>query len=160
MIKKTSSVVTRFNGAVSLLPHRLNWPIFALCVAIKFYEGVSLLPHRLKIPIFALCVAIKFYEDVSLLPHRLKMPIYALCVAIRFYKGDFLLPHKLDLRLFCYPVRVAILKQLKQTFIGFFKVKMTKGHYQGNSGLALKWWGASNSSFLSYVLGVAIRSSP
>jgi hypothetical protein len=85
-------------------------------VTIRFYEGLSLLPHRLNLPIFALCVAINIYEGVSLLPHRLKMPISALCVAIRFYEGDFLLPHRLDLGLFCNPVRVAILKQIKRTF--------------------------------------------
>jgi hypothetical protein len=51
------------------------------------------------------------------------MSISALCVAIRFYQGDFLLPHRLDLKLFCNPVRVAILKQLKQPFIGFLKPK-------------------------------------
>jgi hypothetical protein len=51
------------------------------------------------------------------------MSISALCVAIRFYEGDFLLPHRLDLKLFCNPVRVAILKQLKQPFIGFLKPK-------------------------------------
>jgi hypothetical protein len=93
------------------------------CVAIIFYEGVSLLPHQLNWPIFALCVAIKFYEGVSLLPHRLKMPISAFCVAIRFYEGDLLLPHRLDLGRFWDPVRVAILKQLKQPFIGFLKPK-------------------------------------
>jgi hypothetical protein len=92
-------------------------------VAIRFYEGVSLLPHRLNWPIFAHCVAIKFYVGVSLLPHRLKMSISALCVAIRFYEGDFLLPHRLDLGLFYNPVRVAILNQLKQQFIGFLKPK-------------------------------------
>jgi hypothetical protein len=106
-------------------------------------------------------VAIEFYLSVSLLPHGLKRPIAALCVEILFYEGDFLLPHRLDLGLFCNPVRVAILKQLKQTFIGFFRVKMTKGHFQGHSGFVLKWWGASNFCFLPYVLlSVAIRSSP
>jgi hypothetical protein len=77
-------------------------------VAIRFYEAVSLLPHRLNWPIFALCVVIQFYVGVSLLPHGLKRPISALCVAMSSYEGDFSLPHKLDLGLFCNPVRVAI----------------------------------------------------
>jgi hypothetical protein len=129
-------------------------------VAIRLYEAVSLLPHGLNWPIFAICVAIKIYEGVSLLPHKFKMPISALCMAISFYEGDLLLPHRLDLWLFCDPVRIAILKPLNHTFLIFLTIKMTKGHYHGHSGFVLKWWGASNSSFLPYVLSVAIRSSP
>jgi hypothetical protein len=83
-----------------------------MCVN-KLIEGVSLLTHKLNRPISALCVSISFYEGDSLLTHRKKSPISALCVSISFYEGDSLLTHRLAPGLFCNPFTKAILKHFK-----------------------------------------------
>jgi hypothetical protein len=148
MIEKPSCVSISIYKGVCLLTHGLNRPISALCVSISFYEGDPLLTHGLAPWLFCTpatkailkhfirqffiflfviwmknpsCVSISFYEGVSLLSQGLNRLISALCVSISFYEGDSLLTQGLAPGLFCTPATEAILKQLQQPFLGFFK---------------------------------------